>query len=664
MAHANRSPLFARARALLLALALLTGFMPLSNAYAGTLTVISDAASCLAAGGSYDADPDDLICTIGSYTISAEDTLQTIWDLDNLREVNIANFTNNGTFLVDNRMWIQISNPDTFLNAGTIELNSTLRMREGNPRNTGTININQRGTLDLFPSPSLSNEGTINVRSGGTLYIDDGASLTNSGTITLACGSSFTRYGTYSGTPPENADCTPPSVSVNQAAAQADPTISNPVVFTAQFSEPVNDFTGSDVTLSGTANLAGATATISGGPSVYTISVSGIAGNGTVIASIAAGMATDAAGNGNTASTSNDNSVTFITDSTPPVITPAIAGTAGSNGWYVSNVNLTWSVVEAESSISSKSGCDTQNVASDTAGTTFSCSATSVGGTSNQAVTIKRDATLPTISAAAITASNTNGWYNGAVTVHFTCGDNLSGVASCPADQTLTGEGASVGSTAQSATDAAGNASAPSNVVRVAIDKTAPSVSVTGVSNGASYPLGSVPAAACSTTDALSGVAAQATLSITGGNADGTGSFTATCSGATDKAGNTGAASASYTVAYRWSGFFQPVDNLPTVNSAKAGSAIPIKFSLGGDYGLNIFAQGYPKVQVVSCGSGAPIDEIEQTVTAGGSSLSYDAASGQYTYVWKTDKAWAGSCRQLIVRLVDGTDHVVLFQLR
>ena len=117
------------------------------------------------------------------------------------------------------------------------------------------------------------------------------------------------------------------------------------------------------------------------------------------------------------------------------------------------------------------------------------------------------------------------------------------------------------------------------------------------------------------------------------------------------------------TPVYQWSGFLQPVDNLPTVNSAKAGSAVPVNFSLGGNYGLNIFAQGYPKVQAVNCSSGAPTDEIEQTVTAG-ASLSYDAASGQYSYTWKTDKSWAGSCRQLTIRLVDGTDHVALFQFR
>jgi hypothetical protein len=111
-------------------------------------------------------------------------------------------------------------------------------------------------------------------------------------------------------------------------------------------------------------------------------------------------------------------------------------------------------------------------------------------------------------------------------------------------------------------------------------------------------------------------------------------------------------------VVYTWSGFFQPVDNAPTVNSA-----IPVKFSLGGSYGLNIFASGYPKVQQVACGS-TQADEVEQTVTAGASGLSYDATTGQYSYTWKTDKKWAGSCRQLILKLVDGSEHVAMFQFR
>lgn len=34
---------------------------------------------------------------------------------------------------------------------------------------------------------------------------------------------------------------------------------------------------------------------------------------------------------------------------------------------------------------------------------------------------------------------------------------------------------------------------------------------------------------------------------------------------------------------YHFSGFFSPVDSMPVINLAKAGSAIPVKFSLGGN---------------------------------------------------------------------------------
>jgi YVTN family beta-propeller protein len=116
-------------------------------------------------------------------------------------------------------------------------------------------------------------------------------------------------------------------------------------------------------------------------------------------------------------------------------------------------------------------------------------------------------------------------------------------------------------------------------------------------------------------------------------------------------------------VVYSFSGFFRPVDNTPTLNLAKAGSAIPVKFSLGGEKGLSIFATGYPKSQNVNCDTSTP-DAIEETVTAGSSSLSYDPIADQYVYVWKTDKAWAGTCRQLMVRLDDLTDHVANFKFK
>jgi Trypsin len=117
-------------------------------------------------------------------------------------------------------------------------------------------------------------------------------------------------------------------------------------------------------------------------------------------------------------------------------------------------------------------------------------------------------------------------------------------------------------------------------------------------------------------------------------------------------------------VHYNFTGFFQPVDNPSTLNSVKAGQGIPMKFSLGGDQGLNVLASGYPRSEQIACDSTEPLDQIEQTVTAGNSSLSYDASTDTYTYTWKTEKAWANTCRQLHLRLSDGTDHVANFQFK
>jgi hypothetical protein len=133
---------------------------------------------------------------------------------------------------------------------------------------------------------------------------------------------------------------------------------------------------------------------------------------------------------------------------------------------------------------------------------------------------------------------------------------------------------------------------------------------------------------------------------------------------ATDAAGNTTTRSFTVTVSYNFAGFFPPVDNPPTFNLANAGQAIPVRFSLSGDKGLNIFAAGYPVSVAIGCMSGTPADPIEETVVAGNSHLSYNAATDQYQYVWKTDGAWSGTCRQLIVKLIDGSTYTANFQFK
>jgi predicted extracellular nuclease len=132
----------------------------------------------------------------------------------------------------------------------------------------------------------------------------------------------------------------------------------------------------------------------------------------------------------------------------------------------------------------------------------------------------------------------------------------------------------------------------------------------------------------------------------------------------TDDGGLTAVDTATVKVIFNWTGFFQPVDNLPALNVVNAGRAIPVKFSLGGYKGLSIFAAGYPLSQRISCDTSAPLADVEETLTAGNSSLSYSAGDDRYNYVWKTEKSWAGQCRQLVVKLVDGTTHVANFKFK
>jgi uncharacterized repeat protein (TIGR01451 family) len=121
--------------------------------------------------------------------------------------------------------------------------------------------------------------------------------------------------------------------------------------------------------------------------------------------------------------------VGILPDSTPPIITPTIDGTLGLNGWYTSDVNLTWTVTDAESTITSQSGCDPISITSDQAEVSYTCSATSAGGTTSVDVTIKRDATKPETVVTKVTDGAVYFW--GRVPrAGCSTTDNLSGVAS------------------------------------------------------------------------------------------------------------------------------------------------------------------------------------------------------------------------------------------
>jgi len=161
-------------------------------------------------------------------------------------------------------------------------------------------------------------------------------------------------------------------------------------------------------------------------------------------------------------------------DTSPPVITPTVNGTLGSDGWYVSNVVVTWTLTDPESAVSSSFGCGPVTIVADTPGTTLSCTASSAGGTASASVTLKRDATPPTATASVSPGPNLNGWNNTDVVVSFSGMDTLSGIDACSLPITLGGEGAG-----QSASgicrDKAGNVTTVT-AHGISIDKTPPTV--------------------------------------------------------------------------------------------------------------------------------------------------------------------------------------------
>ena len=139
-------------------------------------------------------------------------------------------------------------------------------------------------------------------------------------------------------------------------------------------------------------------------------------------------------------------------DTTPPSITPTLSGAAGADGWYTGQVDVSWTVVDAESALASTSGCDAVTLTAETAGTVLSCSATNaVGLTATQSVSVKIDTTGPIV-----TGAPTSGWYTHPVSAAFSGNDPVSGIASCTPSNVYAGPDSATASVGGACTNGAG----------------------------------------------------------------------------------------------------------------------------------------------------------------------------------------------------------------
>ena len=177
-------------------------------------------------------------------------------------------------------------------------------------------------------------------------------------------------------------------------------------------------------------------------------------------------------------------------DSTPPVVEPTVLGVS-SGDWYTSDVQVTWSVDDLESTVTSTSGCGPSSITSDTPGVVLTCTASSEGGTTSKSVNVRRDATAPTLAfGAASPTPDASGWNNNDVTIPFTTDDATSGVdsTSSPSPIVISQEGVGI-TRSVTVRDVAGN-TAPFETAAVSIDRTAPGVApqITGTpGNGGWY---------------------------------------------------------------------------------------------------------------------------------------------------------------------------------
>jgi hypothetical protein len=179
------------------------------------------------------------------------------------------------------------------------------------------------------------------------------------------------------------------------------------------------------------------------------------------------GTAVDKAGNVAT------DPATVSIDRTPPTISAAVDRAANGNGWYDADVQVVFTCGDSLSGIDS---CPAPKTLGEGAGQSADgTAADAAGNTASASVTgIDVDKTAPSLSGAATTAPNGNGWYSGDVTLHWTASDALSGLdGSAPADATITGEGGNL-SAGANVSDRAGNTT-NGTVAGIKIDRTAPS---------------------------------------------------------------------------------------------------------------------------------------------------------------------------------------------
>jgi hypothetical protein len=134
---------------------------------------------------------------------------------------------------------------------------------------------------------------------------------------------------------------------------------------------------------------------------------------------------------------------------------------------------------------------------------------------------------------------------------------------------------------------------------------------------------------------------------------------------AKDQAGFTTSHTHTYNVAagFNFDGFAAPLRAPSTLNLVARGSLVPLRWRLPdgrGGFVTNPASFVSATVSTFTCsGSSVSLNDV----ASGSEGLSFDAASGTFTYNWQTNAGWTG-CRKLIIKLKDNSTHEARFKFQ
>jgi Tol biopolymer transport system component len=266
-------------------------------------------------------------------------------------------------------------------------------------------------------------------------------------------------------------------------------------------------------------------------------------------------------------------------------------------------------------------------------------------------------------------AADDGAWHADNVALWCTASDAGSGLAnagqaafSLATSVTPGSETADAATGAVKVCDRAGNCATAGPISGIRVDRRAPQITIAAPLDGSELVLGETRNASFTCSDGGSGVAGCTGTVADGAALDtatpGMHSFTVT---ATDAVGNHATATVSYGVWFPWLGWEPPLRG-DRPNAAQAGRTIPVRFAVGGAGNANVIAS--VRVAPVACAGSATVAAGDPSLKAADWSVPGNHGGGDSMLLWRTTKAFGGSCRQLQVQLTDGSVHRLTFNFR